>query len=108
MELRSYGEILRRRVRVIAMVGVVTVLVGSVGTFLLPPVYIASTTLRVRTSANLSVDAVTYDSIMYSRRLLNAYCKIVNGAPILAQILSRLGLTELSWVTGDGSGVLVL
>src|SRR5438270_6261600 len=101
MELRSYGEILRRRVRVIAMVGVVTVLVGSIGTFLLPPVYVASTTLRLRTSANLSVDTVSYDSIMYATRLLNTYSKIVTDGPIQEQMRSRLDLTELPRVTVD-------
>jgi polysaccharide biosynthesis transport protein len=92
VELRSYLTILRRRWRVIAITAAVTLGIGVIGTLLIAPVYIASTTLRVSTAANRSIESVSYDSIMYATRLMNTYSKIATSEQVLEELRGRLGL----------------
>ena len=93
MEIRTYLAILGRRKWVIAATVLATLIVGLVGTALLPPTYEASTTLRV-TTTDESVDRASYDSVMYAGRLTNTYSKVATSASVLAELTGRVGLAE--------------
>jgi succinoglycan biosynthesis transport protein ExoP len=93
MEIRTYIAILWRRKWVIAVTVAVTVTVVLVGTLMMTPKYVASTTLRVLTAAGGSDDWVDYDT-MYAERLINTYAKIATSGPVLAQLAQRLDLDQ--------------
>jgi len=93
MEIRTYITILWRRKWVIAITLAVTVTVVLVGTLMMTPKYVASTTLRVLTATGGSADWVEYDT-MYGERLINTYAKIATSGPVLAQLAQRLGLDQ--------------
>jgi capsular polysaccharide biosynthesis protein len=58
--------------------------------FLMPPTYRSSTTLRVVASAQTgSVDSVDY---RYADRLMNTYVAILGSRPIFEEVTQRLGL----------------
>jgi polysaccharide biosynthesis transport protein len=101
VELRNYLGILRRRWRVFAMTAALTLGIGGIGTLLMARVYVASTTLRVSTAANRSIESVSYDSIMYATRLLNTYSKIATSEQVLEEVRERLSLRQTPQVKVD-------
>ena len=80
MELKRYINIIWRRRWVIILTIVVTMIVVIIGTSLQTPIYQASTTLRIATSA---ISQTGYD-YTYSDRLLNTYIDISTSGPVLA------------------------
>lgn len=93
MELKHYLAIILRRKWVVAVVTITTLLVVVTGTLLMTPVYRASTTLRVATAAQGSLDSIQYATV-YADRLMNTYVKIATSAPLLEQLDQRLGLAK--------------
>jgi succinoglycan biosynthesis transport protein ExoP len=87
MELRLYLDILKRRAWVILIVTVVAVAVVVAASFLIPPTYTASTTVRVLLDVGLSDFVLRED---YSTRLLNTYAEILTSRPVLEETLDRL------------------
>lgn len=93
MELANYLAILRRRKWLVAIVTVTTLLVVIVGTLLMTPIYQASTTLRVATAAQGSLDSIQYTTV-YADRLMNTYVKIATSGPVLEQLNQKLGIVK--------------
>lgn len=93
MDLKAYLAILWRRKWVIAITAIVTVTVAVIGTFVMTPVYEASTTLRVPTARRGSADWVDYD-VGYADRLMNTYAQIAASGPVLEELTQRLGLDQ--------------
>lgn len=87
--METYLGILARRKWVIIGTALVTVLVFTVGTFLVPPTYSASTTLRIAQAHSGSMD---YTDYMYAQRLMNTYVEILRSRPLLEEAIRRLGM----------------
>ena len=112
MQLKDYFNILWGRKFVIGLVVLITMLVVIVGTYVQPPIFQASTTLRIAVSAGGSL---TYYDYAYTTELLNTYVEIANSRPILEELEGLLdtkdvfsvdtGLipnTELIRITAEG------
>lgn len=93
MELANYLAILWRRKWLIAIVAATTMLVVIVGTLMMTPLYQASTTLRVATAAQGSLDSIQY-ATTYADRLMNTYVKIATSGPVLEQLDQKLGISK--------------
>jgi non-specific protein-tyrosine kinase len=89
MDLKVYLAILKGNLWVIAATLLVTLIVAVGGTYLITPVYTATTTLRIA-AANSGV--VSYSDYMYADRLLNTYVRIAASGPVLAELAARLGI----------------
>jgi capsular polysaccharide biosynthesis protein len=87
--VQTYLDILVRQRWVIIGTALVTVMVFTAGTFLVPPTYSASTTLRVAQAHSGSIDYVDYT---YAERLMNTYVEILRSRPMLEEAIRRLGL----------------
>ncbi len=94
MELKAYLAILWRRKWMIIVVACLTGTVANIGTLIMTPRYVASTTLRVATGTSGSVDRVGWDEIQYADRLMNTYSKIATSDFMLAQLTQQLGLGQ--------------
>lgn len=92
MELKDYLAILWRRKWIIFLTVAVTVCIVIVGTIQATPVYSASTTLRVATTAGSSF---SYSDFMYADRLMNTYIRIATSRPVLIELKKRLDLVDL-------------
>lgn len=87
--MEAYVEVFKRRKWVVVLTAAVTFAVVTIGTFIIPPRYSASATLRVAQLQGGSVDYATY---MYAERLMNTYVEILRSRPILEQAIQKLGL----------------
>jgi len=92
MEIREYLQILKRRKWVLILTALVTCAVVSVGTYLMPPTYSASATLRVAQAHSASIEYVDY---MYAERLMSTYVEISRSRPILEEVIERLELSMM-------------
>lgn len=90
MELREYFEIIWRRKWVILSTMLITVLIAAAGTFAAAPVYEASTTLRIATSAAGTYSNLRYD-LNYADRLMSTYENIATSAPIIFELDQAFG-----------------
>lgn len=88
--MEIYLGIFKRRKWVIILTTLVTCAVVSVGTYLMPPTYLASVTLRVAQAHGGSIEYVNY---MYAERLMNTYVEILRSRPILEEAIQRLELS---------------
>jgi capsular exopolysaccharide synthesis family protein len=93
MELEAYLMIFRRRKWVIVVMVAVAVTVSVIGTLIVTPTYVASTTLRVLTFGSGSAEWTSYAS-RYTERLMNTYTEVVVSGPMLEELMDRLGLDE--------------
>ena len=98
MELKTYINVLLRRKWVILITIVVTLAVVIIGTLLTTPVYSATTTLRIATAANGSIN---YSDYMYADRLINTYVQMSTTKPVLDELKRRLNLNELPQIGVD-------
>ena len=85
MELINYLNILLRRKWVVILTMVFAVLVVAVGTLSSPPMYTASTTIRILTARAGGTDYVDY-AIQYAERLAGTYVDIATSSPILEEL----------------------
>jgi succinoglycan biosynthesis transport protein ExoP len=92
LDLRHYIEILWRRKWVIVITVVITILVVTFGTFVMKPVYSATTTMRIALATSGSV---SYQDYMYADRLINTYVDLATTTPVLDQLTQQLGLSTL-------------
>jgi capsular polysaccharide biosynthesis protein len=81
--------IVGRRKRVIIVTTLVTCAVVIAGTFMMPPMYSAATTLRVAQARGGSIDYVDY---RYAERLINTHVEILRSRPVLEETIRRLDL----------------
>jgi polysaccharide biosynthesis transport protein len=98
MELNHYFKIIWRRKLIIILTIAVTMVVVSIGTSMITPLYQASTVLRIATSSN---GQVSYTDYMYSDRLMNTYIEIVNSRPVLTNLEEKLALTKAPVVKAE-------
>lgn len=92
MELWNYLEILWRRKWIVLLTTAMTVAVTLVGTLLTPPMYAASTTLRIATALS---GPNTQPNLLYSDRLMNTYSKIATSRPVQEELKQKLGIKWL-------------
>jgi uncharacterized protein involved in exopolysaccharide biosynthesis len=87
--VQRYLDVLVRQRWVIIGTTVVTCAVVTLGTFMTPATYTASTTLRVSQVHTGSIEYVDY---MYAQRLMNTYVEILKSRPVLEETIQRLDL----------------
>ncbi|MFQ5814047.1 MAG: polysaccharide biosynthesis tyrosine autokinase [Anaerolineae bacterium] len=92
MEIREYIEILGRRKWVAVLTTIVTVTVVGLGSYLMTPVYSASTMVRIAQVQDSSID---YYALSYSERLINTYTHLLKSRPFLEEVIQRLDLNML-------------
>lgn len=92
MDLKSYLVSLKGKIRVILLTAIVTVVVVTLITFLIPSTYTASTTLRV---AMASTGSIEYSDYMYADRLMNTYTRLATSGPVLQELASSLNLQTI-------------
>lgn len=90
--MEIYFQIFKRRKWVIISTTLVTCAVVGLGTYLMPPTYWASSTLRVAQAHSGPIEYVHY---MYAERLTNTYVEILRSRPILEETIERLGLSMM-------------
>jgi succinoglycan biosynthesis transport protein ExoP len=94
VELNTFLSILWRRKSVLFIMTAVTVVVVTVVTLLATPVYEATTTLRVSTTAGRSGESVRFDDLTYIERLMNTYSRLATNDKILNKVNRELAVEE--------------
>ena len=89
MDLKNYFSILWGNRWIIITTIVVTLIVVTIGTMLITPIYSASATLRIATTSATSLSSADY---AYADRLMNTYTKIATSRPVLDELASKLNL----------------
>ena len=87
MDLKLYFEILKRRSLIIILVTALAVLVATLIGLMVPPIYTATSTLRVILDVGVT-DFVYRDD--QAARLLNTYQEIVLSQPLLVRSLDKI------------------
>jgi succinoglycan biosynthesis transport protein ExoP len=100
MDLRYYWSILWRRKGIITLTILVAMAIALMASFLIPPTYAATTTLRIATTYTGQTFDQRYD-LQYTDRLVNTYAKLAMSAPILSQLAQNLGISRLPAVSVD-------
>jgi len=88
MEIVQFLDILSRRKWVIVSVIFLVIAMVALGTYLLPPVYSASATVRIVANPDLAYSA----SIGYADRLMNTYVNLLRSRPYLERVIQQLDL----------------
>jgi capsular exopolysaccharide synthesis family protein len=91
MEIRDYLDVLTRRKWVLILSIFITVAITAAGSLLMHPVYAATATVRIAAAADKTMD---YSDYQYADRLMNTYARIVTSAPVLDEVMRKLGLSE--------------
>ncbi len=91
MEVRYYWSILWRRRGIVILTILLAMAIALMASFLIPPTYAATTTLRIATTFTGQTYDQRYD-LQYTDRLVNTYTKMATSAPILNQLAQNLGL----------------
>lgn len=77
MELRDYAQVIWRRKWLIALTFVATLLAAAAILQRIPPIYTATSTLRLATGTRGSIG---WDGVLYAGRLMNTYARIANSS----------------------------
>jgi len=93
VELSAYFQVLRRRMWVIVITFIVTVVVALVGSMELPLSYTATVTMQILTATSGSTDYLQYD-VRYADRLMNTYANIATSQPMLDELEKRIQFDE--------------
>ena len=91
MEPRDYFSVLWQYLWVILLTVAVTVGVVLFGTLKATPIYSATVTLRIATTAG---GTISYSDYAYADRLLNTYIKIATSNPVLQELQQQLNLPK--------------
>jgi len=92
MDLKSYLMLLKANLWVILTTLIITVAVVTGISFMMPPIYSASTTLRV---AIASRGAESYYDYLYFDRLMNTYIKLITSSSVLDELSEELNIESL-------------
>lgn len=92
MDLKFYLSLLWGNKWIIVTTVAITVIVTLIGTMMITPIYLATTTVRVATA---TVGSMSYYDYMYADRLMNTYTKIATSRPVLEELAERLNLQYL-------------
>jgi len=68
-----------------------TVIVTVVGTLIVTPTFMATTTLRIVTAAAGPAERINSADILLADRLMNTYSKIATSGPVVKELVQRLG-----------------
>ena len=90
MNLRTYLDIILRRIWVVVITIVVTMAVVTAGTWLMRPSYTAIATLRIATASVSS----SYQDYQFADRLINTYIIISTSQPLLDELDKQLNLSK--------------
>ncbi len=91
MQLKEYLIIVWRRRWVVIATVVGTLCFVALGSFLTPPTYEASATLRVATQVDSSGNLTDSSSLL---RLMNTYIRVATTRPVLDELNAQLGLVK--------------
>jgi succinoglycan biosynthesis transport protein ExoP len=92
MDIKYYFMILWGNKWVIITTLIVTLIVVTIGTLLITPIYSASATLRVATASTGSITSADY---AYAERLMNTYTRIATSRPVLEELSNKLSLSDI-------------
>ena len=93
MELRDLFEIVRKRLGLIVLITVVSLLISAVVSFfLLDEVYETSTTLMVGKIQNNQTNTIEYNDILANQKLVNTYSEIAKSDRVLDKVIEKLQL----------------
>jgi len=93
MELRDLFEIVRKRLGLIVLITVVSLLISAVVSFfLLDDVYETSTTLMVGKIQNNQTNTIEYNDILANQKLVNTYSEIAKSDRVLDKVIEKLQL----------------
>lgn len=91
MELRRYWMLAYKRIWLIVLC-VVLAITGSLGaSWLKTPMYEATSTLRISSTATRS--ASNYTDLLAGQRLALTYAQLLTEAPVLEEVINKLGLS---------------
>ncbi len=93
MEVKAYLAVLRRRAWILIVATLICVAVVAYGFDKIPPVYEASTSLRVLTPIEGGATYVQFQ-IYYGNRLANTYVQMASSNAVMEEMQKRLGLSE--------------
>lgn len=92
LDLLGFFYYLKKRLHIIAIAMLISVLIGLVFTvFIIPTKYTASTRIYVLNRSDES--SVVYSDIQLSSQLLNDYKVLITGRNVTQKVISDLGLT---------------
>lgn len=89
MDITEWLSFLKWRKWVIIVTVLLTMLVVMIFTWMTPPKYVATATMRIATSSSSS----TYSDYYFADRLITTYMNIVTSRPLIEKLVSQLGLT---------------
>ena len=94
ISLRELFTIIKRKLWIIALVGIIFGLITSgVNQFLLKPVYEANTTIITNKEVDEEkVQMSTSDDFTFSQRMAITYSKIITSDTVLNQVIDNLNL----------------
>ena len=92
MELKSYLLILKGNIWVILTTLIVTVAVVAGISFIMPPIYSASTILRVATASS---GVASYTDYLYVDRLMNTYINLITSTSVMYELSEELNIEAL-------------
>jgi len=95
MDISELLNILKWRKWVIIICVLVTMLVVFVATWLTPPTYVATATLRIATSSSSS----TYSDYYFADRLITTYMNIATSRPLVDELVKQLKLSDAPTIT---------
>ena len=94
VDLRRYLAITWRWAWLLILMSLISGMVAfAVGTFMITPVYQATTTLFINQA---SVRETEYTAILSSERLARTYAELIEKQPVLEEVISRLSLDVTS------------
>ncbi|SHK56844.1 YveK family protein [Tepidibacter formicigenes] len=93
IELRAYFDIIRKRIWILALITVISVLTSAVVSFfVLDPVYETSTTLMVNKAKNDESSIINYQDVILNQKLVLTYGEIVKSRTVLEKVIKGLNL----------------
>jgi len=93
MELKDLLQIIRKRLGLIALITLTSLLISViVSFFLLDEVYETSTTLMVGNTQNYQTNTIEYNDILVNQKLVNTYSEIAKSDRVLDKVIERLRL----------------
>ncbi len=95
IDLRDLLVILRRRLWLIALLPIVSVLIAAVMVFfVITPVYEASTTLLVGKNETSTQASLDYQSVLLNAQLVKTYGEIAKSRSVAEEVISMMGISQ--------------
>lgn len=92
IDLRDYIDVIRKRIKLLAVVPLIAVLVAAVAVFwLVTPVYTASTTLMVNKSQ--PTNQIVYSDLQANLLLVKTYREVARSRVVMDEVLRDLNLS---------------